>query len=151
MTFAIRDDDLLVDALTDAALAFARRPDGIDAQKNLGGYFYVAARNELSRLRKRAKWHKQLNNGTENELAAPLAVDHQETSATLEVRKIVSSLPQLEREILCLDMAYGFRLEAREIAIALGTTARTVHSLRNRTKGRLKPLLGSDAHGQVEP
>lgn len=134
-------DHALEDAVHDAAQVLFLRAKRLDPEQNLGGYYYTTARRELARLLRARKDHRQLWPGAEEQIAAPDRDEKGPCDLAARVAAIVEGLPALEREILVLDLAHNFGLKADEIAQQLHTTAATVYSLRNRTKGRLEGLV----------
>lgn len=144
------DDHLLETATHDAAMSLYRGADRLDPNGNLGGYFYVAAWHEVKRQMD-THWHVPLWDGAEEQIPAPNTTSAPSNDISARVRALIASLPQLERDVLLLDIAHNFRLPAKEAAAALGTTPKAIYSTRNRTKTRLEDLLGGDGGDQDGP
>lgn len=139
-------DHCLEDAVCDAGLLVLRQASKLDPSRNLGGYFYVTARRELLRqLKKRRRWHKPLWDGAEEHIAAQDGHLHELCPLAAQVRQVIDTLSDTEREILSLDLANNFTLKASEVALILKTTEATVYSLRNRAKGKLQHLVSGGA------
>lgn len=145
-------DHCLEDAVCDAGLELLKRARLLDAKRNLGGYFYITARRELLRHIKRQRaWHKPLPDGATDHIAAAYGFAGDSSSLAAQVRQVIDSLSDMERDILTLDVANNFTLKASEVASMLKTTQSTVYSLRNRAKGKLQHLVqgGSGDHGSI--
>lgn len=145
-------DHALETATHDAALSLFRSADRLDPSGNLGGYFYVAAWNEMNRQEiEDRKRHVPLWEGAEEQIPAANTASAPSNDLTAKVRALINSLPKLERDVLLLDIAHNFRLPAKEAAAILGTTPAAIYSSRNRTKERLRELFGDDGDGQDGP
>lgn len=146
-------DHALEDAVCDASRELFRHARKLDPDRNLAGCLYVSARRQLLRwLQRERKWHKPIWDGAEEEIAAATnSLPTDRFALSERVRAAIDRLPVAEREILGLDMAHDFKIEAREVARLLGTTRKTVYSLRNRTKGKLQRLLQPEFRKPGEP
>jgi RNA polymerase sigma factor (sigma-70 family) len=129
--------DTIVDAVHDAAHHMFRHSNGLDAAKNLGGYFYVAARREVLRTLPDA-WHEPFRDGVEHKTPAPSGEPAPPNELSNGIAAVIDKLPERERDVLALDVAHSFQLSSAEIANLLGTTPHTVDALRSRTKKRLE-------------
>ncbi len=146
-------DHALEDAVCDASRELFRYARKLDPERNLAGCLYVSARQQLVRwLKRERKWHKSLLDGAEEEIVDDRIDPPTAPNGLSErVRQLIERLPWAEREVLGIDMAHDFDLDATEIARLLGTSRETVYSQRYRTRRRLERLLPPDSRKSGEP
>lgn len=134
-------DHRVESAVHDAALILQKRARKLDADRSLCGFFCTTAYHELLRMIENDRDVEPVFNGQlDTVVANSTGSEPSEFARALEA--YIATFPDLEREILALDIIHNFALSGEEVAKLVGTTRDTVYSLRRRTKLRLQSFLG---------
>lgn len=140
-------DDMLQDALNDTAMGLLEHPQRLEDVGNLAGFVYVSVRNATYRRleTEQAQRHAPLPENAEARIAAPADLPDDPSRRSERIRAALEDLSPLERDVLDLDIASDFKMSAREIADALGTTEATVYATRNRIRSKLQKFMTKSA------
>lgn len=143
--YALRRVNIAEDAADIVAETFLvawRRPGEVPPSDSARPWLYAVARRVLANQRRAAKRRSHLADRLRADLAAYVADFADGTAAAADARRLLSTLPDKDREVL--ELAAWEQLEPREIAVVLNTTPLAVRSRLSRARARLRGLVSND-------